>query len=57
MGGELGLSRSACDSGGDDGRAVLVADVVLYDKDGAHTALLTAYDGTQIRVEYISSFN
>ena len=45
VGRELGFVDFACDSGGDDGGGIFVADVVLHDEYGANPPLFTAYDG------------
>jgi len=56
MRGELGLTHSGCNRRCNDGRAVAVADVVLYDQYGAKSPLLGADDGAEVGVIDISSF-
>ena len=54
---ELCLTDLACYGGGYNGGTVPVADIVLNDQHGTKSALLAAYDGTQIRIINISSFD
>ena len=42
---------------GDDGWTVTIADIVLHDQDGTHSALLTADHGGQVSVINISPFD
>ena len=46
----------ACDGGGDDGRAVFVAHIVLNDEYGTQSSLLRTDDGTEIGIINISAF-
>ena len=39
-----------------NGGTVFVSDVVLYDKNGAESALLTAHDGAEVGIVDVSSF-
>lgn len=55
MGGKSCFSHTGGDRGGDHSRAVTVANIVLYNKYGSQSALLTSYNGTEICVKYITS--
>ena len=41
---------------GDNGRGILVADIVLYDEYGAYSALLASHDGGSIRIIQFTAF-
>lgn len=55
--GESGFADLTGDGGGDDGRRMPVADVILYNKYRAHPALLAADHRRQIGVIDLSSFD
>jgi hypothetical protein len=55
MGRQLGLTRPARDRGGDHRGTVTVSNVVLNNKNGAQSPLLTSDNGAEIRVKNISS--
>lgn len=50
VGGQFGFSEAAGDGCRDNGRTVLVADVVLHDEDRADAALFASDDRTEVRV-------
>ena len=51
------LSRLACDGCGNDRRGMAVAGIILDDQNRSGTPLLTAHNGREIRVKYISPFH
>lgn len=56
MSGQLSLIDLRRDSSGDNGRAVLVADIVLNNKYRTHASLLAANHRAQVSIIDISSF-
>lgn len=56
MSGQLSLINLRRDSSGDNGRAVLVADIVLNNKYRTHASLLAANHRAQVSIIDISSF-
>ena len=57
MRGQFRLVDLARYRGGDDRGGILVADIVLHDENRAHSALLAADDGAQVRIVKFSTFN
>ena len=57
MGRQTRFSDFACYSGGDDGRGILVPDVVLNDQHRSNSALFATDDGGKIRIIQFTSFD
>ena len=55
MGRQLRLPQLRRDGGGDDGWAVPVAGIVLYDQHRAHAPLLAAHHGAEVRIVNVAA--
>ena len=55
MGRQLCFIHLGGDGGADDGGAMFIAHIILYDEDRADAPLLTAHHGAQVRKIDISS--
>ena len=55
VGREMCFAHAGSNGSGDNGRAVAIADIVLYDEDGAQTSLLGSDNGAEVGIINVSA--